>query len=357
MKPKNISELQDIVRAHEKLTPCGRKSKQALQFSNGGITEVDMSGISGLIEYIPGEFTFSALAGTTIKELDQILSDNGQYLPFDPPFVEQGATIGGTVASGLNGPGRYRYGGIRDFIIGIQYIDGHGDFIRSGGQVVKNAAGFDLSKLMVGSLGAYGALIECSFKVFPKPNIFTTLELSFPTIGEALEHLIALTKMQMEVLALDLIPKSGRIILAVRLGGISDNMPIRFERLQRETGKGTIIEGEEEEKMWQDFAEFNWVEPGEMLVKIPITAKQVIELDKSINELSSKRHYSIGGNVAWVAWSKSIDKLDQILGELELSGLVVVGQVSNPRLGKNRQNHFTTKVKQALDPLNKWVEV
>ena len=93
----------------------------------------------------------------------------GQYLPFDPMLSAAGATIGGTVAAGISGPGRYRYGGIRDFLLGVQFISSDGAVINAGGKVVKNAAGFDIPKLLVGSLGRLGVMTELTFKVFPQP--------------------------------------------------------------------------------------------------------------------------------------------------------------------------------------------
>ena len=114
------------------------------------------------------EFTFTALAGTPVREIAAALAERGQYLPFDPMLREAGATLGGTVAAGLSGPGRFRYGGLRDFILGVRFVDGEGRLLRLGGKVVKNAAGFDLPKFFVGSLGRFGVLAEMTFKVFPK---------------------------------------------------------------------------------------------------------------------------------------------------------------------------------------------
>ena len=108
-----------------------------------------------------------------------MLAEHGQYLPFDPPLAAAGATLGGTVAAGLSGPGRYRYGGVRDFVLGVRFVDGMGNLVRGGGKVVKNAAGFDFPKLMVGSLGRLGVLAELSFKVFPQPPAFATLAVSY----------------------------------------------------------------------------------------------------------------------------------------------------------------------------------
>ncbi len=93
------------------------------------------------------------LAGTRVSEVISILGKQGQYLPFDPLLADRGATIGGTVASNAAGSGRFRFGGIRDFLLGVRFVDGRGKCIRGGGQVVKNAAGFDYPKLLVSQLG------------------------------------------------------------------------------------------------------------------------------------------------------------------------------------------------------------
>ena len=122
-----------------------------------------------------------------------MLAEHGQYLPFDPLLAEAGATLGGTVAAGANGPGRYRYGGLRDFILGVRYVDGEGQIVYAGGKVVKNAAGFDIPKFMVGSLGQFGALVEMTFKVFPKPEAYATLRLECASVVDGANAIIRLT--------------------------------------------------------------------------------------------------------------------------------------------------------------------
>jgi glycolate oxidase FAD binding subunit len=96
------------------------------------------------LAYEPGEFTFTALAGTPVGEVKQLLAEQGQYLPFDPLLVERGATLGGVVAAGTAGPGRYRYGGVRDLLMGVRFVDGLGRLVGGGGQVVKESAGVDV---------------------------------------------------------------------------------------------------------------------------------------------------------------------------------------------------------------------
>src|SRR5437660_3460343 len=136
-----------------------------------------MTGLSGIVEYEPSEFTFTALAGTRVTEIAEALRKRGQYLPFVRLLWVAGATLGGTVASGLSGPGRFRFGGLRDFILGVRFVDGTGRLLRMGGKVVKNAAGFDLPKFFVGSLGRFGVLAEITFKVFPQRLASRTLKL------------------------------------------------------------------------------------------------------------------------------------------------------------------------------------
>ena len=208
-RPASIAEVQAAVRAAPpgaRILARGRGTKPPLSTPPDGVVALDVSGLSGIIEYEPGEFTFTALAGTPIAEIAAALAEHGQFLPFDPPLVEAGATLGGTVAAGLSGPGRYRYGGVRDFILGVRYVDGAGEVVRTGGKVVKNAAGFDISKLMVGSLGALGVLVELTFKVFPKPEAYATLRVPHPTLDDALATLHRLTGSQMDFFAIDLEP-------------------------------------------------------------------------------------------------------------------------------------------------------
>ena len=133
------------------------------------------------------ELTITALAGTPVRVVQAALAAHGQHLPFDPPLARAGATLGGVVAAGTSGPGRHRHGGVRDFIIGARFVDGTGALVGGGGRVVKNAAGFDLPQLMVGSMGRLGVLVEVAFKVFPAPPAWGTLAAEAPGLDAALD--------------------------------------------------------------------------------------------------------------------------------------------------------------------------
>src|SRR5262249_20856303 len=152
----------DAVRSAPRVLTVGAGTKPRLS-AVPGITRISTARLRGILEYDPSEFTFTALAGTSLGEISAVLAARGQYLPFDPPWVAAGSTLGGAVAAGLNGPARFRYGGMKDFILGVRFVDGTGRLLRMGGKVVKNAAGFDLPKFFVGSLGRFGALAELTF--------------------------------------------------------------------------------------------------------------------------------------------------------------------------------------------------
>src|SRR5690606_29722305 len=150
LAPTTVEEVQAAVQSASKVMPTGAGTKPALYGQASDAVRLDLRKLTGILEYEPGEYTFTARAGTPLAEIVAALTEHGQYLPFDPPFIDAGATLGGTIAAGLSGSGRFRFGGLRDFLIGVRMVDGRGTLVRGGGKVVKNAAGFDLPKLMIG---------------------------------------------------------------------------------------------------------------------------------------------------------------------------------------------------------------
>lgn len=130
---------------------------------------LDVSGYSGDIRYEPSELVLTARAGTPLVEIEALLAANNQMLPFEPPHFSPHATLGGMVASGLAGPRRPWGGSVRDAVLGVKLLNGRGEVLRLGGQVMKNVAGYDLSRLMAGALGTLGVLLEVSLKVLPRP--------------------------------------------------------------------------------------------------------------------------------------------------------------------------------------------
>ena len=131
----------------------------------------------GLVNYAPSELVITARAGTPLREIEQALDAQQQMLGFEPPYYADGATLGGTIACNLSGPRRAYAGAARDFVLGCRIINGKGEILSFGGEVMKNVAGYDVSRLMTGAMGTLGVLLEVSLKVLPKPEAEITLAL------------------------------------------------------------------------------------------------------------------------------------------------------------------------------------
>nr|VFJ59778.1 MAG: glycolate oxidase FAD binding subunit [Candidatus Kentron sp. FW] len=129
----------------------------------------------GIIHYEPKELVITARCGTKLDELESVLAERGQMLPFEPPHFGLGATLGGAIATGLSGPRRPYTGAARDFVMGVRLLNGRGEILRFGGEVMKNVAGYDVSRLMVGAMGTLGILLDVSLKVIPVPAEEITL--------------------------------------------------------------------------------------------------------------------------------------------------------------------------------------
>ena len=143
---------------------------------------LDTRAYTGIVSYEPTELVLTARCGTPLVEIEDTLSQSGQCLPFEPPHFGPGATLGGCVAAGLSGPRRAAAGALRDFVLGVKLVDGRGRALGFGGQVMKNVAGYDVSRLAAGSLGTLGLIAEVSLKVLPLPAHELSLELE---MGEA----------------------------------------------------------------------------------------------------------------------------------------------------------------------------
>ena len=141
---------------------------------------LDTRGYAGIVAYEPSELVITARCGTPLAEIEAAMRERGQMLAFEPPHFGSGATVGGMTAAGLSGPRRQAAGAVRDFVLGVKIIDGRGEVLSFGGQVMKNVAGYDVSRLMAGSLGTLGLIVEVSLKVLPLPVAEATLKLELP---------------------------------------------------------------------------------------------------------------------------------------------------------------------------------
>jgi len=352
-----VESLQEAIRAHAHVLPRAGGTKPALSTPPDGVATLDVARLTGIVEYDPGELTFTALAATPVREVVQALAEHHQYLPFDPPWASAGATLGGVVAAGTSGPLSHRHGGVRDFVVGVRFLDGSGEVRNAGGRVVKNAAGFDIPKLMVGSLGRLGILVQLSFKVFPAPEAWGTLRVDVADLEALVDTVERLATAPFDLEALDLEPPRR---LWLRLGGPSAVMDARLTNLARFVGgRSERIEGADEEAVWAVACDVGWAPEGSSIAKVALVPERLLGLDPALEQAGAARRYSRGGNLAWVAWpaERPLDELDGILTSHGLSGLVLTGTTRRPLIGRRTGGAFAERMRRALDPPGHFLEV
>ena len=206
---------------------------------------LDVAGHRGIVAYEPTELVVTVRAGTKLAELEALLAEKNQMLAFEPPRFGDGATVGGAVAAGLSGPRRATAGAVRDYVLGVKLLDGAARELNFGGRVMKNVAGYDVSRMIAGSLGTLGVILEVSLKVLPKPAAEASLRLDLSE-AKALETLnqwagrplpISATAWQGDALTVRLSGARAAVAAAVaRLGGecLPDDAAARFWRELRE---------------------------------------------------------------------------------------------------------------------------
>ena len=204
---------------------------------------LDTRAYAGIVDYEPSELVVTARCGTPLAELEQVLAAQNQMLAFEPPHFGPGATVGGMVASGLSGPRRQGAGALRDFVLGADLVDGRGELLHFGGKVMKNVAGYDVSRLLAGSLGTLGLVACVSLKVLPRPVREATLLFEIDQ-QQALDKLNAWSGRALPISASAW--RDGR--LALRLSGAG----AAVDAAARELGGETMTDAD---RFWHDLRE------------------------------------------------------------------------------------------------------
>lgn len=351
--PTSVAELRHAILSESRILAVGNQTKPALSRAEQ-TTIVSLRHLHGIIEYEPSEFTFTAYAGTRLATIVDALHERRQYLPFDPMLVAGGATIGGTVASGLSGPGRFRFGGIRDFILAVEFLTGDGHLIKAGGKVVKNAAGFDIPKLLVGSCGRLGVLTQITMKVFPKPIAKQSLQVDCVSHTQAVERMSSLASSRYELDAIDYRPNQQRLFLRIA-GPESANQAIASE-IQSTWGED-VSEPDSPREFWQSICEFNFRDNDPTIIKVAATPSQLLNLQPQIQAESDPFcQWSVAGNTLWISLSRdaNMDAIERVLLFNKLAGLVVRGPAKSPWINHSGSLSFTQSVRQAMDPDNRF---
>ena len=200
MRTTNITVMDSALQPIIDRVRAAAASGRPLRLRGGGSKDfygepavgevLETAPLTGITSYEPTELVVTVRAGTPLAELEAVLAGSGQCLPFEPPHFAGGATVGGMVAAGLSGPARASVGAVRDYVLGVTLLNGKGELLTFGGQVMKNVAGYDVSRLMAGALGTLGLITEVSLKVMPVAPAEATLKFEMAQ-AQALDRLNA----------------------------------------------------------------------------------------------------------------------------------------------------------------------
>jgi glycolate oxidase FAD binding subunit len=263
-----------------------------------------------VLEYEPRDLTISVEAGLPWRDLTALLRQNRQMAPLDPPFAAQ-ATVGGVVASNSSGPRRRLYGTARDMVIGMRFVTPARKIVQSGGMVVKNVAGLDMAKLMIGSFGTLAAIVVVNFKLQPMPEVERTILLSFADGKAAFEARARLLTGVLQPAAIDLFNPPAAIhgspawILAVRAAGNQASVD-RYQRELAAFGESQALEGAPHEEFWrrvEDFTpRFLAAHPDGAVVRVSST---LMDLEKCMAPLAVPAVARAGSGVCYLYFDET----------------------------------------------------
>jgi len=243
---------------------------------------LDLTRLNAVVEYVPDDLTVAVQAGIRLQDLQGRLAKRGQYLPLDPPLPDR-ATIGGIIASNAGGPSRHAHGWPRDWLLGLKVALPDGSVVKSGGHVVKNVAGYDMTKLFAGSFGSLGIIVEAAFKVMPLPSARGTLAAFFPSASAAARAAARLNARNLRVEALDVLNREataavlpagidypgGACLLVAAAGNKSAVERTLYEATEIRNDDGAVgvrLSTEQAEATWQQVRALSTQTPGAALL-------------------------------------------------------------------------------------------
>jgi glycolate oxidase FAD binding subunit len=251
--------LAEAARSGRTITLAGNNSKRLMA---GPVRRADVSiatsRLRRVVRYEPEDLTISVEAGMPFSELQTLLARRGQMIALDPPFAEE-STIGGVIAANMSGPMRRRFGTGRDLVIGMTFATLEGKLASSGGMVVKNVAGLDMAKIMIGSLGTLAAITSINFRLHPLPDAFRTFLFAFSDLDSCMQRRGELLRSQLQPLSMDVLSPAAAArlnqrgyILAIRAGGSQAVLG----RYQHELSDGEVLSGDDDALFWRRVREF-----------------------------------------------------------------------------------------------------
>ena len=282
VSPSTIEQVSEIMILASKealsVLPMGSGTKRALG-NKPEKSDIILStkNLNNILEHAASDLVATTQAGVSLKNLQSELSKENQQLALDPPHVDEGATIGGIIATNDSGPGRLRHGTAREFLIGIRVVQADGKIFKGGSKVVKNVAGYDLPKLYVGSLGTLGIIVEATFRLHPIPEYSETYLASFSSLDACHHTVMSLLGSDLVMSYLEIINsnlcneltrrneidlESSKYTLAINIRNVEKAVKDQIAKViticDQHQGKGLLITADKEQKVWNDIRNFPW---------------------------------------------------------------------------------------------------
>ncbi|MBV9158127.1 MAG: FAD-binding oxidoreductase [Acidobacteriaceae bacterium] len=313
--------LKDVASKHQTVMLLGNNSKRLM---SGPLLDADVvistAGLRRVLQYEPNDLTISVESGMPFAELQSFLAKRGQMIALDPPFYSQ-ATVGGVVATNSSGPMRRSFGTARDLVIGMTFAMLDGKLIKTGGMVVKNVAGLDMGKLLIGSFGTLAAITSVNFRLHPVPCETRTFLFSFQELDGAIEKRNAVVRSVLQPLAVDLItpPAAARLgmrgyLVLVRASGSRAVL----ERYTRDLSGAETLSRDQEASLWQQIREFSpdflKRHPGGVVLRVSTTLTDVAQVLRLVSGAAICRAASGVTYVCATSW-QGISVLWRVAGE------------------------------------------
>ena len=327
LKPTNEDEISQIVKeCYRKNIPLeilGLGTKKNIGRNFQFEKTLDLSNYSGIIEYKPEELYIKVKSGTPIKQIKDELDKNNQHLAFEPTDFgllfsgkNNEGTIGGVMSCNFAGPRRFKVGSVRDHILGFKGINGKGEIIKSGGTVVKNVTGYDLSKILSGAFGTLVVLTEIAIKVLPKPNSNKTLVINNPHLKKGLEYLNLSLSSSSDPSGAVFYPENFRNyftfndlvfsgpITAIRIEGSTSSIDHRIKKLKKELkvidDEIAVLSEEQSNIFWNDTKNLKvFSELKQNLIRIVVPLSKTFDLLNKLKTFKIKYFVDWGGSLIW----------------------------------------------------------
>ena len=313
------------------------------------------TGLTRLLSYEPKDLTVSVEAGMPYAELSRILAENRQMIPLDPPFAGQ-ATVGGVVATNSSGPRRRLYGTARDLAIGMTFATLEGKLVKCGGMVVKNVAGLDMGKLMIGSFGTLAAIAVVNFKVLPAPQVERLFLLRFDTLDAAIAARDKILTSVLQPAAIDLLnPQAGKdlgwtgCVLAIQAGGNAAAIG-RYERELRELGSVQIGDAEASSSIQEFTPRFLGGHENGAVVRISFTLSQLGEVMGALKAPALAR----AGSGVCYAYFEDANEAAELVGRTPNAIIDFASEAQKPKLtlwpAPGPDFELMKRIKRMFDP-------